>query len=129
MTLARKAIGWLGWKAAQPAPTVAPANQEPEPLTRLANLLQIHVLRAGEPRIFTQEMSPGSLMFHGASTFEAGERVTLRMMLQSSVHLTVSGVVTWVHEGTHGSSGQIDFQASSEEKARIAEFLHLRRLR
>jgi hypothetical protein len=129
MTFAQKAIGWLGWKAvAQPA-APAVSQSEPEPMTRLANLLQIQVARAGDPKIFTQEMSTSSLLFHGASLFEAGETVTLRVMLQSSVHLTMQGVVAWVHEGNRGSSGQIDFQAAPEQKAPLAEFLRLRRVR
>lgn len=128
MTLVQKAIGWLGWKAAgRPMHQVATPPEQEERLIRFGRMLQIQVVGYGDSKLFTQEMGSRSLLFHGSVQFAPGQKVTLRAMLQSSVHVTLTGVVAWVHQGSGGSSGQIDFQASPEDRARLVEFLELRR--
>lgn len=127
MTLARKAFTWFGMGAlARKVPE--PAAQPPQDtMVGLDRVLQIEVVRAGEVKIFTQEVGLRGLLFRGRTPFEVGEAVTMKFLLRADTVLQLVGTVQWLHQGSGGLSGQIDFQPTPEQEAQLSAFLELRK--
>ena len=90
----------------------------------LDRVLQIQVTGL-EAKMFTQEMNHKSLIFRSSIPFEAGQELDL-MMLMRHVPLHFRGRVQWVHEGSRGHTGQIDFQLPPEQEAQLLSYVEQR---